>query len=269
MRPMLRIATSGWLTIGVVSRPPSLPALVTVNVESRSSPGSSVPARALLASSNGRPTGPVRLGYVILGTAPLRPGPFERLELDDKLLRKPPNERSRPDSSLLVRSEGLSLGHVRNGRLRFGLRLPCSRAVLADYDEHGPNRNDVALGDQDPRDLSGCRRRDLDRRLVGLDLDKRVVLRDLLALAHEPASDLALGEPLPQIRQLELVRHGGLLPNRVVAEHRMRAEHAVHDLRHAQVDRNARQGEGLTSHDAELAAHQGQDPVDGDSHRKA
>jgi len=39
MRPMLRIATSGWLTIGVVSRPPSFPALVTVNVEPRSSSG--------------------------------------------------------------------------------------------------------------------------------------------------------------------------------------------------------------------------------------
>ena len=36
-RPMLRIPTSGWLTIGVVSRPPSLPALVMVKVEPRSS----------------------------------------------------------------------------------------------------------------------------------------------------------------------------------------------------------------------------------------
>ena len=36
---MLRIATSGWLTIGVWKRPASLPALVTVNVEPRSSSG--------------------------------------------------------------------------------------------------------------------------------------------------------------------------------------------------------------------------------------
>ena len=36
-RPMLRIATSGWFTIGVWKRPASLPALVTVNVEPRSS----------------------------------------------------------------------------------------------------------------------------------------------------------------------------------------------------------------------------------------
>ena len=40
---MLRIATSGWFTIGVWKRPASLPALVTVNVEPRSSSGLSVP----------------------------------------------------------------------------------------------------------------------------------------------------------------------------------------------------------------------------------
>ena len=43
IRPMLRIATSGWLTIGVWSSPASLPALVTVNVEPRSSSGLSGP----------------------------------------------------------------------------------------------------------------------------------------------------------------------------------------------------------------------------------
>ncbi len=36
-RPMLRIATSGWFTIGVWKRPASLPALDTVNVEPRRS----------------------------------------------------------------------------------------------------------------------------------------------------------------------------------------------------------------------------------------
>ena len=49
MRPMLRIATSGWLTIGVWSSPASLPALVTVNVEPRSSSGLRAPARAASA----------------------------------------------------------------------------------------------------------------------------------------------------------------------------------------------------------------------------
>ena len=47
---MLRIATSGWLTIGVWKRPANFPALVTVKVEPRSSSGFRVPARAPSAS---------------------------------------------------------------------------------------------------------------------------------------------------------------------------------------------------------------------------
>ena len=50
MRPMERIATSGWLTIGVWKSPPSLPALVTVNVDPRSSSGASVLSRTRSAS---------------------------------------------------------------------------------------------------------------------------------------------------------------------------------------------------------------------------
>ena len=45
-RPTLRMATSGWFTIGVWKRPASLPALVTVKVEPRSSSAASEPARA-------------------------------------------------------------------------------------------------------------------------------------------------------------------------------------------------------------------------------
>ena len=79
--------------------------------------------------------------------------------------------------------------------------------VLADHDQHGPDGHDVAFGDQDPRDLAGRRRGDLDRRLVGLHLDQRVVLGDLLPLGDEPAGDLALGQPLAEVGQLELVGH--------------------------------------------------------------
>src|SRR5262249_3703668 len=56
--------------------------------------------------------------------------------------------------------------------------------------------------------LSRRRRRDLDRRLVRLHLDERVVLGDLLPLAHEPARDLAFGQALAQVGKLELVGHG-------------------------------------------------------------
>ena len=83
-----------------------------------------------------------------------------------------------------------------------------SARVAADHDQHGPDRHDVALGDADARHLPRRRGRDLDGRLVGLDLDERLVLGDLVALGHQPAGDLALGQALAEIGQLELVRHG-------------------------------------------------------------
>ena len=93
--------------------------------------------------------------------------------------------------------------------LHLGLGLPVGGAVLADHDEHRPDGDDVSFRDQDPRDLARRGRRDLDRRLVGLDLDERVVFGELLSLDDEPARDLALGQALAEVGQLELVRHGG------------------------------------------------------------
>ena len=52
MRCTPRMPTSGWLTSGVTSTPASLPALVTVNVDPRSSSGASVPVRAFSASAS-------------------------------------------------------------------------------------------------------------------------------------------------------------------------------------------------------------------------
>ena len=131
-------------------------------------------------------------------------------QLDPELLRESANERRRPDTSLLATARGLSLGRGRNGRDRLGSRLLFgrgARTVLADHDEHGADRDDVSFGDEDPRDLAAGRRRDLDRRLVRLHLDQRVVLDDLLALGDEPARDLALRQALAEVGQLELVCH--------------------------------------------------------------
>ena len=79
--------------------------------------------------------------------------------------------------------------------------------VRENDDEHRADRNDFALADEDLRDDAARRRGDLDRRLVRRDLDERVVFGDLLAHVHEPARDLALGQALTEIGQLELVRH--------------------------------------------------------------
>src|SRR6266536_763211 len=95
---------------------------------------------------------------------------------------------------------------VRTLRGRFG-RGRLGRAVFADYDQHRADGDDLAFGDEDPCDLSGRGRRDLDRRLVGLDLDERIVLSDLLPLGDQPPGDLAFGQALAEVRELELVSH--------------------------------------------------------------
>ena len=81
-------------------------------------------------------------------------------------------------------------------------------SVVADHDEDRAYGDDLAFGDEDPRDGAACGRRDLDRRLVGCDLDERRVFGDLLALLDEPACDFALGQALAEVGQLELVGHG-------------------------------------------------------------
>jgi hypothetical protein len=44
---------------------------------------------------------------------------------------------------------------------------------------------------------------------VRLHLDERLILRDARTLGDEPPRDLGLGQPLAEIRQLELVGHAG------------------------------------------------------------
>jgi hypothetical protein len=78
---------------------------------------------------------------------------------------------------------------------------------LTDDHELGSDGRELALGYEDPEDGPRVRRGNFDRGLVGLDLDERVVLRDLLPLRDEPASDLAFSQPLPEVRKLERLRH--------------------------------------------------------------
>ena len=59
----------------------------------------------------------------------------------------------------------------------------------------------------DLRDRARARRRDLDRGLVGHDLDHRLVLCDGVARLDQPADDLALDDAFADVGQLELERH--------------------------------------------------------------
>ncbi len=125
--------------------------------------------------------------------------------------------RSTPSSCAIRRTTGVACTLSTRSRRRCGSSRSVSLrrrddsvealAGCADDDELSSDRRDLALGDEDLQHRSAVRRRDLDGRLVGLDLDERVVLGDLLPLRDEPAGDLALGETLAEVGKLERARH--------------------------------------------------------------
>jgi len=108
--------------------------------------------------------------------ASLRAGAGERVEVDAELLRDLAHERR--DSCFRC-----ALGRRRGLRCR---ARPFPVGLAADDDEHGPDRDDLSFLDEDAGHDPRGGRRDLDSRLVGLDLDERVVLGDLLPLGDEP-----------------------------------------------------------------------------------
>ena len=82
-------------------------------------------------------------------------------------------------------------------------------ALGPDHDEHCTDGCDLSLLDEDLQHGALPRRGDLDGRLVGLHLDERLILGDLVTLRDEPARDLGLGQALAEVGELELVGHGG------------------------------------------------------------
>jgi hypothetical protein len=163
-----------------------------------------------------------RVAHVLFCDPPLGPCPCHRLELDAQLLRDPAHERRRAGPAAAIRHGSCRRCRPRRARSGHALSRRPRRlclglspghgwfrrgGVAADDDQHGAHRHDVAFGDEDARDRARSRRGDLDRRLIRLDLDERVVLRHLLAFRDQPARHLTLREAFAEIRQLELVRH--------------------------------------------------------------
>src|SRR6266566_2450539 len=107
-----------------------------------------------------------RGAHVLFGHAALRAAAVQRFEIDAELLRKPADERGRPNASWRGVSRCQACGHVSNLhgclllRRAFGTRLlvACRRraAVLADHDEYCSDRGRLAFGNEDPGDLA-CR----------------------------------------------------------------------------------------------------------------
>src|SRR5439155_264335 len=90
----------------------------------------------------------------------------------------------------------------RRGRRR-GRRL----SVFAEDDQGGAHLDNLSLLRPELEDLARDRRWDLHRDLVRHHFDDRVILPDGVAFLHEPLDDLALVDPFPDVRELELARH--------------------------------------------------------------
>jgi DNA-binding CsgD family transcriptional regulator len=155
---------------------------------------------------------PRRGAHVRLDDPPLWAAALDCEQVDAELLGKLTHGRCRPhgrggigwndrDARLLARWGALLLVRLDGAKQLL--------ALLPDDDDHSADRRDVALGDQDLQHRPGARRGDLDRRLVRLHLDERLILADGLTLLDEPARDLSLGQPFAEVGQLELVGHGG------------------------------------------------------------
>src|SRR5262249_25547770 len=78
--------------------------------------------------------------------------------------------------------------------------------------------------DVDALDAPAERRGNLDRRLVGLDLQQRRVLAYDVALAHEHLANFRFGQALAEIGERERARHGGSLVRSDCADTSVRSD---------------------------------------------
>ena len=90
-------------------------------------------------------------------------------------------------------------------RLRRRRRRRCRRRVVHGQDD-GADLDLVALLDLDLLDDAGDRRGHFDRRLVGLELEHRLIARDRVADLDQHAGDVAAGDVLAQFGNFEF-RH--------------------------------------------------------------
>jgi hypothetical protein len=85
-------------------------------------------------------------------------------------------------------------------------RQPSRRVV--ERDEHVPNLDALARPNVNASHAPAERGRNLDGRLVGLDLEQRRVFGEHIALVDENLQDLGLGESLAQVWEYERSGHG-------------------------------------------------------------
>jgi hypothetical protein len=84
------------------------------------------------------------------------------------------------------------------------------RVPLLQAREQGSHLHVLALGNQDFGEHAGLGRGKLHRRLVGLELDERLVGSNGIAGRDEPRRHRRLAYGLPQVGHYDVDRHGGL-----------------------------------------------------------
>ena len=113
----------------------------------------------------------------------------------------------RAQDGLVSDGPGFDHGEIGRGRLSLVLSWLGLAVAVAVGAEHGADRDCVAGPDGDFREHAGRRRRHLDRDLVGLKLDQRLVGGDRVAGLLEPLADGRLDHGLTQARHPDLSRH--------------------------------------------------------------
>src|SRR5205085_2123221 len=113
----------------------------------------------------------------------------------------------------------LALAPFRGGRrrVRVGLRglARRRRAIAADGEDHLPDLHFLARLDLDIADRAVDRRRHFDRRLVGLELEYRLIDLDGVAALHQHAQHIAAVNVFTEFGEFE-VRHEAMLKSVVL-----------------------------------------------------
>ena len=128
---------------------------------------------------------------VALGDLAARAAAAQPVERHAELLGQAAHSRQRAGA---LRRDGLGRG-----------------ASVLDHHEERPDRDCLAGADEERPDPPRRRRGDLHRRLVGLHLEERLVLRDHVPFRHEPRADLPVGQALAEVGELQLVAHASNL----------------------------------------------------------
>jgi hypothetical protein len=146
-----------------------------------------------------------RTAHIVLANAAFRSGAADGREVDAEVLGELPDGRGRPDQAAgrTTLHRRIPRSDLRRLRRSFGNARGARRPFDLEGHKRPTHRDVLALGAVQGHDAPRVRRGDLDHRFRGLDLDERLVQRDVVSLGDEPADDLAVLQPFAEVRHRE------------------------------------------------------------------